>query len=132
MRDAQNSAYLLAADGRGWHIRMSADGTIQLDVGLACLLLTHTELLEIHRLAEMALNASDDQEIPAWSSPLRAVWRYPQTDALALIFDRAILRFHQHEFPRFVRLCRQAAAALGPPAPCHVATPGRSLRDRVN
>jgi hypothetical protein len=131
MNNLSKTAHLLAADGRGWQIRRAADGMIQLDVALACLLLTDAELLEVHQLAEAALAAPDERDVPAWSGPSRAIWRCPHGETLALVFDRAILRFHRREFPRFACLCRQAASALGP-LTSDVMPPSVNMRDRLN
>lgn len=106
-------ARLLAGDGR-WRVLGLPDGRVQLDFGPASVVFTHAEFLKVSCLLAQAMLSRAEEGLLACAGPGRAVCYCARHNTLALIFDRAILRFRPLDLPGLAGLCREAAQALGP------------------
>lgn len=104
----------LAQDGHDWAVFRLPDGSIQIDLGRAGLILAEEAFRLLTDFVAMALTLSLKETITATTPPQRVVCYCQQTNAVMLGIEQTILRFRPHEFVRFARLCQQTVVVLGP------------------
>lgn len=89
----------ILAEHRHCRVLGLPDGNVQFDFGAVSLVFTQANFLEVCRLLEGAMLSRAGSGLLACAGPRRGVCYCEQHDTLALIFDRAILRFRPLDLP---------------------------------
>lgn len=114
MEDKLYQRRILAQNGPDWGVFAFPDGSIQLDLGRAGLVLPELAFRRLCDFVLMACTIPIRGTIASTTAPYRALSVCPHTHVVTLGIEQTVLRFRSHEFVRLTQLCRQTLTVLRP------------------
>jgi hypothetical protein len=114
MEDDLYQRRMLAREGADWATFALPDGSVQLDLGYAGLLLPELLFRRFCDFVALGQRCAARGNITATTPPQRVLRYCHRTHMIVIGIEQTILRFHPHEFARLAGLCRRTIEVLGP------------------
>lgn len=114
MTESFYQRHMLVQDGPDWGVFAFANGSIQLDLGRAGLILPESLFRRFCDFVLMAQHVACRGTLTSTTEPLRIACYCPRTHITTLSFEQTTFRFRPHEFARLAQVCKQTINVLGP------------------